>query len=199
MEQYGTEGSTLTREAVTKVTCIWWQIWRPLLPYMYQNRRCFLSPEKTCLVLTFRNSDFELLGFHYGIMQWIWPPGGQPQMYWCLMLYWSEKMIWNSMYLPPNTRLIHLITVFCFRVDPPSLLWRMKPKNSQDREVQIWIPVPQSLTNQIRLISPINQSNACFARERLRWRFHDVRNVVVFRFDTNTSDTRHVFSGEKFC
>ena len=24
-----------------------------------------------------------------------------------LMLYWSEKMIRNSMYLPPNTRLIH--------------------------------------------------------------------------------------------
>jgi hypothetical protein len=53
--------------------------------------------------------------------------GGQPQMYWCLCwLYWSEKMIRNSMYLPPNTRLIHktnnrltLITVFCFRVDPP--------------------------------------------------------------------------------
>ena len=46
-----------------------------------------------------------------------------------LMLYWSEKMIQNSMYLPPNQRLIHktnnrltLITVFCFRVDLPSLL-----------------------------------------------------------------------------
>ena len=54
-----------------------------------------------------------------------------------LMLYWSEKMIRNSMDLPSNTRLIHkmsnrltLITVFCFRVDPPSLLWRhMKPTN----------------------------------------------------------------------
>jgi hypothetical protein len=42
-----------------------------------------------------------------------------------------------DMYLAPNTRLIHktnnrltLITVFCFRIDPPSLLWRlMKPNN----------------------------------------------------------------------
>jgi hypothetical protein len=43
-----------------------------------------------------------------------------------LMLYWSEKMMRNSTYLPPNTKLIHktnnrltLITVFCFRVEPP--------------------------------------------------------------------------------
>jgi hypothetical protein len=42
-----------------------------------------------------------------------------------LMLFWNEKNIRNSMYLPPNTRLIHktnnrlaLITVFCFRVAP---------------------------------------------------------------------------------
>jgi hypothetical protein len=64
--------------------------------------------------------------------------GGEPQMCWCL-LYRSVKIIRNSMYLPPNTRLTHkmnnrltLITVFCFRVDPPSLLWHhMKPNNSQ--------------------------------------------------------------------
>jgi hypothetical protein len=60
-----------------------------------------------------------------------------------IMLYWSEKMIRNSMYLSPNTRLINktssrltLITVFCFRVDPPSLLWRhMKPKNTVEPRI----------------------------------------------------------------
>jgi hypothetical protein len=60
------------------------------------------------------------------------------------MLYWNEKMIRNAMYLPPNTRLIHktnnrltLITVFCFRVDPPSLLWRhMKPSQ---RHHESWL------------------------------------------------------------
>jgi hypothetical protein len=63
--------------------------------------------------------------------------GGSTSNVLMLMLYWSEKMRRNSMYLAPNTRLIHktsnrltLITVFCFRVDPPSHLWRhMKPKN----------------------------------------------------------------------
>ena len=53
--------------------------------------------------------------------------GGSTSNVLMLMLYWSEKMIRNSMYLPP--RLIHktnnrltLIAVFCFRVDSPSLL-----------------------------------------------------------------------------
>jgi hypothetical protein len=64
--------------------------------------------------------------------------GGSTANVLMLMLYWSEKVIRNSTYLTPNTMLIHktknrltLITVFCFRVDPPSLLWRhMKPKNT---------------------------------------------------------------------
>jgi hypothetical protein len=64
--------------------------------------------------------------------------GGSTSNVLTLMLYWSEKMIRNSMYLSLNTRLIHktsnrltLITVFCFRVDPRSLLWRyIKLKNS---------------------------------------------------------------------
>jgi hypothetical protein len=62
--------------------------------------------------------------------------GGEPQMCWCL-LYRSVKIIRNSMYLPPNTRLTHkmnnrltLITVFCFRVDPPPPPRHMKPKNT---------------------------------------------------------------------
>ena len=70
-----------------------------------------------------------ILWFHYSIMQWIWR--GSTSNVLTLMLYWSEKMIRNSMYLSLNTRLIHktsnrltLITVFCFRVDPRSLLWR---------------------------------------------------------------------------
>jgi hypothetical protein len=52
--------------------------------------------------------------------------GGSTSNVLMLMLYWSEKMVRNSMYLSPNTRLIHKtsnlltqITVFCFRVDPP--------------------------------------------------------------------------------
>ena len=54
--------------------------------------------------------------------------GGSTSNVLMLMLYWSEKMIRNSMYLPPNTRLIHktnnrltLITVFCFVLEltPP--------------------------------------------------------------------------------
>ena len=63
--------------------------------------------------------------------------GGSTSNALMLMLYWSEKTIRNFTYLPLNTRLIHktnnrltLITGFCFRVDPPTLLWRhMKPKN----------------------------------------------------------------------
>ena len=63
---------------------------------------------------------------------------GQPQMYWCL--WWIGVRKWYE--IPcichhANTRLIHktnnrltLIAVFCFRVDPPSLLWHhMKLKN----------------------------------------------------------------------
>jgi hypothetical protein len=65
--------------------------------------------------------------------------GGQPKLnVLMLMLYWSEQMIRNCMYLPPKTRPTHtvknwftLTTVSRFRVDPPSNLWRhMKPKNT---------------------------------------------------------------------
>jgi hypothetical protein len=69
-----------------------------------------------CFVL---DMVFLILGFHYGIMQ-------STSNVLMLMLYWSEKIIRNSMYLPPNTRPIHktnnrltLTTVFCFRVDHP--------------------------------------------------------------------------------
>jgi hypothetical protein len=46
-----------------------------------------------------------------------------------LMLYWTEKIIRNSMYLHKTNNRHTLITVFCFRVDPPLLLWkRMRPR-----------------------------------------------------------------------
>jgi hypothetical protein len=88
--------------------------------------------------------------------------GGSTSNVLMLMLYWSEKMIRNFMYWPPNTRLIHktnnrftLTTVFCFRVDPPpSLLWRhMKPKN---RKTSLNL-IKLFSVNKVSSIEPVTQ------------------------------------------
>jgi hypothetical protein len=86
-------------------------------------------------VCTRHHSSLQFLGFTTALCSE--SDGGSTSKVLMFMLYWSEKIIRNSMYLPSNTRLIHktnnrltLTTVFGFRVDPPSLLWRhMKPKN----------------------------------------------------------------------
>jgi hypothetical protein len=49
--------------------------------------------------------------------------GGSTSNVLMLMLYWSEKMTPNTRLIDKTSNRLTLITVFCFRVDPPSLLW----------------------------------------------------------------------------
>ena len=95
-----------------------------LLLHAWKNKICKKTREIEECVHMITLKSFEFLGFTTALCSE--SDGGSTSNILMLMLYWSEKMIRNFMYLPPNTRLIHktnnrltLITVFCFRVDLP--------------------------------------------------------------------------------
>ena len=105
------------------------------------------------------------------------------------MLYWSEKMIQNSMYLASNTRLIHktknwltLITVFCFRVDPRhfcDVIWNPRianiPLDLLQRQKKKNTPIWQT-SFQIFLLFVVNPQTA-----RLYFCPHSTRGTPIRR------------------
>jgi hypothetical protein len=103
-----------------------------LVPWSNQNKSCMRVIDNI-LYVYFQScvvpSMFKKLFSHYSWVSLrhcaVNLTGGSTSNVLMLMLYWSEKMIRNSMYLPPNTRLINktnnrltLITVFCLELTP---------------------------------------------------------------------------------